>query len=97
MKNASLSKDATLSGIEDVFNNNGISVQPNPSSGNVFISGNHLNQAQVCLYDIQGRLCLSTIISGDAMLECSNLQRGVYIAIIKNNEGLLHKQKLVLN
>ena len=97
LKNASLSKDVTLSGIEDVFTNNGISIQPNPSSGNVYVSGNNLNQAQVSLYDIQGRLCLSTTLSGTGSLECSSLQRGVYIAIIRNSEGLLYKQKLVLN
>ncbi len=96
LKYASLSKDATLSGIEDLFTNNGIRIQPNPASANVYVSGNNLLHAQVSLYDIQGRLCLSTILNGNGTLECSNLNRGVYIAIVKSCDGLVHKQKLVL-
>jgi aminopeptidase N len=96
LKYASLSKDATLSGIEDINTNNGIRMQPNPASGNVYVSGNNLLQAQVFLYDIQGRLCLSAILNGNGTLECANLKRGVYIAIVKSREGLVHNQKLIL-
>ena len=97
LKNANLVKDGTLNGVEDVFINSGISIQPNPSSGNVFVSGNMIKQAQINLYDMQGRLCLTTNLNKDGMLECSALQRGLYIAIIQNSDGLLHKQKLLLN
>jgi hypothetical protein len=71
-------------------------MQPNPASGNVYVSGNNLLQAQVFLYDIQGRLCLSAILNGNGTLECANLKRGVYIAIVKSREGLVHNQKLIL-
>lgn len=96
LKNANLSKDVTLSGIEDVFINNGIRMQPNPASGNVYVFGNNLKQVQVNLFDIQGSLILSTNLNGDASIDCSSYKRGVYIAIIISSEGIVHKQKLIL-
>ncbi len=67
-------------------------VYPNPAGNNVKISTENTIES-VMLYDMQGRLVLS---SSETSINVSGLNPGIYLILIKTENGL-HKQTLVKN
>ena len=65
----------------------GIQVYPNPTSGQIRITGAGTENAAVRIYDQQGRLMLSGRLDGGNGLDVSNLSRGVYVLEVEVKGG----------
>ena len=75
------------SNAKNIQNQNGISVLPNPSTGNVQVTASGFsNQAHVEVFNILGsRMFIGNLSGGKATLDLSDLKSGVYL--IKVTEG----------
>lgn len=85
-------------GIFDVAKNEiQFRISPNPASGVVFVSApENLNNAQVVLTDISGRLVLSREINLPMeALDISSLSKGIYIITLQSSEGKASKKLVV--
>jgi aminopeptidase N len=97
LKSSLVTKDATIGNEENLFSNENISVYPNPTNGNVMVNTNKTEPVSIFVYNMQGKLCLTKESFKSGVLETSVLQKGIYLLVIKTNEGSVYNQKLVLN
>ena len=79
--------------VNDVYNANQLElgIYPNPSNGalNVTLS-NHRHNANIDIYDMQGRLVFNSgglTESGNIPLDLQHLHSGTYVMVIRTNEG----------
>ncbi|MHB8260588.1 MAG: T9SS type A sorting domain-containing protein [Bacteroidia bacterium] len=86
----------SLSGIEILYNNNEISIYPNPASNQFFIDANTIDKLTMVLYDVNGRLVLIRSISGKSNIDISSLDEGVYTISIISNEGVINKKLVII-
>jgi hypothetical protein len=63
------------------------SVYPNPSQGNVTLSGDFSENASAVVLDQTGRAVASieNVVNGSSF-DLSNIERGVYFVVISNND-----------
>jgi Secretion system C-terminal sorting domain len=75
------------SNVKNIQNQSGINLFPNPSTGNVLVTGSGFsNQAHVEVFNILGtRMYLGNLNGGRANLDLSDLRSGLYL--IKITEG----------
>ena len=97
LKSSTVAKDATIGNEENLFSKENITVYPNPTSGNVMVNTNKNEPVTLFVYNMQGKLCLTKESFKSGVLETSILQKGIYLLVIKTNEGLVYNEKLVLN
>ena len=90
--------DADLSVIESNTISD-IKIFPNPSNGNITLSGNLFNNYQVTIFNSLG--CIefqkSQFISNTQSFDISNLSKGLYFITISDNNGLSITKKLMIN
>lgn len=73
-----------------------LSVYPNPTTNNLQIEGESLSQVQV--YDLNGKLILSQdAYSNHFILAMGNIDRGIYLLRVSNNEGQLQIRRIIKN
>jgi len=97
LKSSVVTKDATIGNEENLFSKENITVYPNPTNGNVMVNTNKTEPVSIFVYNMQGKLCLTKESFKSGVLETSILQKGIYLLVIKTNEGLVYNEKLVLN
>jgi len=73
---------------------NSLRVYPNPTSENLFITGNNLDMQNVFVSDLNGRILKSFNFDSvsNAVLDLSELTNGVYIVSIKSDQGTVNKK-----
>ena len=80
--------------------NSAFSMYPNPAKDIVTIQYDlGFDDATIELYDISGRSISQYLMSsstGDLQLNTSSYQAGVYIVVVKQNNGILLQQKLII-
>ncbi len=72
-----------------------VSLYPNPSS-NVFQINGLQEDSQIKVYDINGRVILTTVVVNNQPINVSNLQKGLYLVNVSNTKGQTTK-KLIIN
>jgi aminopeptidase N len=97
LKTLTVTKDATIGNKENLFLNENIAVYPNPTIGNIIINTDKKEPVELFIYNIQGKLILSKKAFKSGILETSDLQKGIYLLVLKNNEGWVHNEKFILN
>jgi hypothetical protein len=97
LKSSTVTKDASIGNEEHLFSKENIIVYPNPTNGNVMVNTNKNETVTISVYNMQGKLCLTKESFKSGVLETSILQKGIYLLVIKTNEGLVYNEKLVLN
>jgi len=78
-----------MMGDVDEFNKNLVKIYPNPSSDLIhFNSPNlNLNNCNVCIFDVSGKIVLETTITDDQTINTAHLQSGIYFyKLIFGNE-----------
>lgn len=75
-----------------------VSIYPNPASSEVFINGEISGtSANVSVYSMSGQLVTEQTVDANGMaqsIDVSNLNTGMYILLIKSNDGQISKHKL---
>ena len=81
--------------VEEIADENGIAVYPNPATDKVVVKGEGLKSAEV--YDIQGRLILSMSLNQNAenALDVSGWSLGMYLLKVTANDGKTSVCKIV--
>lgn len=82
-------------GIE-AFETSTFNIYPNPNNGNFVIETNTATKQTLQLHDISGKLVLSQIITGEAKIDMSFLNAGVYNISIYNNKGILNRKLVIV-
>lgn len=90
----------TLLSLEDQKINKEVKLFPNPSDGNIFISGDTLSEIDtVTVYDILGSEVKSikiNTVENSITLNLSDLNKGIYLVQINTKDGHSKTQKLIL-
>jgi len=87
----------TVVSLDELEDFSGINIFPNPSTGQVSISVNTHENYSLILRDIIGREVLNTFVSREVTLDLNELEKGIYFASIKNEDGeLVNGGKLIL-
>ena len=96
--NADLTVGAGTLGVKNNLEISGLSIYPNPTSGQVFISFNSISESKVELVDISGKVLNSDSSNGsvNVSFDLSELSSGVYFIKIQNMDGVFI-QKLMKN
>jgi hypothetical protein len=97
LKSSIVTKDVSIGNEENLFSNENISVYPNPTNGNVMVNTNKTEPVSIFVYNMQGKLCLTKESFKSGVLETNVLQKGIYLLVIKTEDGVVYNQKLVLN
>ena len=77
---------------------NALDVYPNPSNGNITISGNFSSMDGTCnVYDMVGNLVYSSQItlSPEFTLNLNNLTNGMYMLEINDNNNVFHSKIII--
>jgi hypothetical protein len=86
---------AVTTGIKQLTSSNQIVFYPNPNSGNFVIETSEGAKQNMQVYDINGKIVLSQIISGKTNVDATSLNEGVYNIIISGNEGVTNKRLVI--
>ncbi len=93
-------KSTTLS-TDDFENTNDIKIFPNPSSIGYVTVTNSKTLNQIEIFDILGKRVKQIVINKnsdyDHVIDISNLNKGLYIANLKNASGITESKKLIVN
>jgi len=74
------------------------SVYPNPSSENIFIHSKLIETSNYLILNSTGQKIKEGILDNeDEIINTSNLTNGLYFLVIKNNNKLVHQQKLIIH
>lgn len=85
-------KEETI-GVKEVDKST-VLIYPNPAQDRVFISG-ITERSQLTIYDISGKLVLQQTVFSEQVVNVKNLNRGIYLINIRNNQQNI-TQKLVI-
>lgn len=74
-----------------------VSVYPNPSEGELKFNINNNGNYQANIYDLSGRMALSTSAENGTTIQLSDLNIGTYLLELVNLEGvLIYREKIIL-
>ena len=75
---------------------NAFSIYPNPAKNEIFIESpfNLTSHKTIIIYDISGKVVKQ--LPFEKKINIESLNTGVYIVVIKNNDGVLARQKLIV-
>ena len=87
----------TITGIKQLFDNGEITIYPNPSNGIIFIKMNITESTNVEVYNALGQNVFSTNISSSAeSINLGNLNQGIYLLRIKQNDAYVYQSNVIL-
>ncbi len=86
-----------VAGIEQYYENNNISLYPNPSNGSFVIEPSNATKQTMQVYDVDGKMVLSQSINGKTSIDASSLNEGVYNISLISSEGVVNKRVVILN
>lgn len=78
-------------GVEDVNNNEGIDIFPNPTTGHITIENEEYSIQNVCVYDIYGKEVLNTEVGiPKTEVDLSTQPNGIYIIKVQTDSGMYY-------
>jgi len=83
-------------GIEQIANNNELSIYPNPNNGSFAIEASSATKQIMQVYDVNGKLVLSQIINGKTNIDAGSLNEGVYNISLQSSEGVVNKRLVIV-
>jgi len=83
-------------GINQLNADNKINIYPNPAQNNFTIETSTNQKQTVSVFDVNGNLILSQIITGTTNIDAGNLISGVYNINITNNAGVVNKRLVIV-
>jgi hypothetical protein len=84
-------------GIGDLsYNKEQIIISPNPNTGQFSIETNSTKRQSVKVFDVNGRIVLSQHISGNASIDATNLDEGIYTLTISSSEHTVNKKLVIV-
>ncbi len=87
----------TTAGIEQFANNNEqITIYPNPNNGSFVIEPSSATKQTMQVYDVNGKMVLTQIISDKTSIDASTLNEGVYNISLQSNEGVINKRLVIV-
>ena len=87
--------NCSTTGINNLLNNNIVSIYPNPSNGSFVIESNNSAKQTMQLFDVNGKLVLSQVISGTTTIDASNLSDGVYNLKVSAADRVVNKRVVI--
>lgn len=72
-----------------------ISIYPNPVNDILVIELADIDDVQVNITDIMGRIHLNKTMSGTSTLQVDNLLQGIYYVTVQKGDVVLHRQKIL--
>jgi photosystem II stability/assembly factor-like uncharacterized protein len=88
--------DPTTLSIQQYENNGIIQIYPNPNNGTFIIETSETTKQAMQIYDVNGNLILSQIISGKINIDASFLNEGVYNLSIISNKNVVNKRFVIV-
>ena len=88
--------DTTINNIQNRISN-GISIYPNPTNKYIRISSDNNKSYQVKLFDFKSNEILNIISAPNEKISLSELERGIYLIKVIQNDKVLKTQKIILN
>ena len=83
---------------ENLKLDNDIIIYPNPNKGSFIINSNELNELNVKIFSITGKLMHSlTINQGENLLEIHDIKPGIYLIKIDYNQNNIKTSRLIIN
>ena len=83
---------------ENLKLDNDIIIYPNPNKGSFIINSNELNELNVKIFSITGKLMSSlTINQGENLLEINDIKPGIYLIKIDYNQNNIKTSRLIIN
>ena len=73
-----------------------INVYPNPTNGKFIIETTAKENQAIQVYDLNGRLAFSKIITHKTNIDATILNEGIYNLVIKSSEGIINKKLVVV-
>lgn len=92
---AMFSFDCLNVGINEIDNEGGYSVYPNPSTGIFMIRSNNGEKQTANLYDVSGKLAFNKNIEGDTEINTGDLNDGIYTLIIRSENSIAAKKVVI--
>jgi len=87
----------STTGIKQTSNNNAqVKIYPNPTQNNFIIETNTNQKQIISVFDVNGNLILSQIITGTTNIDANNLPAGVYNISITSNTGVANKKLIIV-
>jgi len=86
---------SSAAGIEKTKTNAQILIYPNPANNSFQISATG-EQANVWMYDINGKIVLNQTISDKTIIDTSNLNEGVYTISVITSKGIINKKIIII-
>jgi len=83
-------------GIKQNTSHNELSIYPNPNNGNFVVETNSTSKQTLHVYDVTGKIVISQVISGKAIIDASTLSEGIYNISIISNEGVVNKKLVIV-
>lgn len=72
-----------------------VSIYPNPSSGNITIEANNIENINVEIYTISGQLIRTEFSKSNGRIHINGLSRGVYFVKININGNVINKKLII--
>ena len=86
----------TTTGIAEKISGADFVIYPNPTSNSFQVGYDDTNgQESIFMYDVNGRLILSQVISPKTVIDISSLEKGIYNISIPAKEGVIHKRLVI--
>jgi hypothetical protein len=86
----------TASGIHNIDAPSNIKLYPNPTQNNFTIETNTNQKQTISVFDVNGKMILSQIITGTTSIDVSNFNAGVYTISITNSAGVTNKHLVII-
>jgi PKD repeat protein len=86
---------SSTTGINDLENDNQLSISPNPFSEFLNLKVNGYQQFEILIYDIASRKLLQQTFASSITLNTKRFPKGMYLYEVRNSSGLCKKGKVV--
>jgi len=86
---------ATTVGVNDIENNQNITIYPNPTTGKLRMENGELKIEKVEIFDVYGKshsLLITRHEPGETVIDIANLSSGIYMIAIHTDKGTIHKK-----
>ncbi len=83
-------------GVNQITSASVLNIYPNPAKGLFVIETNLTEKQHIQVIDVNGKIILSTTITGTTSIDASNLSEGVYTINIVNNSKVENKRLVIV-